>query len=429
MVDLVVMQSSFARVLSAAIVDDVDRRMRGEVEALVHAAARLKALAESVHLKALIRLDSLADAPAHANAGGEAAPAPGAGSRAAGTGDPDALFAQHGRRRDTDAGRARARTISEIPQLDDALANGEISPAHIDVVAQTLRRMESDDRAVLVREGRWIVLIAKQSTPDELERTLRRRVREITAARATERFERQRRAATLRHWIDKDSGMLCFRGELDPEHGAAFVQQLEAAMDRLFADAVPDTCPTDERRWGHLRALALIDLISRSAGQGGRAVPEMIIVVDHDTIRDGVHEHSHITVTADVDLPVDTLRRLACEADLIPAVLDSRGVALDVGRARRLATVHQRRALRVMYDTCAIPGCGAVFDHCRIHHIDWWEHDGLTDLANLLPLCSRHHHAAHEGGWRLTLDADRRLTITTPDGHTRVHPPPLARSA
>lgn len=440
MIDLLEMQSSFSRVLSAAVIDDVDQRTRDEVEVLVHATARLKALAESVHLKALTRLDSLADAQAQAqaqtNANDSANGKTSADSRAAagqapgrGGGDPDALFAQHGRRRDTDADRARARTITEIPQLDEALVSGAISPAHVDVVTQTLRRLEPEDRAALVREGRWIALIAKHSTPDELERTLRRRAREITAARATERFERQRRATTLRHWTDKDSGMLCFRGELDPEHGAAFVQLLEAAMDRLFADTVPDTCPTDERKWGHLRALALMDLISRPSGQGGRAVPEMIIVVDHDTIRDGVHEHSHITVTGDVDLPVDTLRRLACEADLVPAVLDSRGVVLDVGRSRRLATVHQRRALRVMYDTCAIPGCGAVFDHCRIHHLHWWEHDGPTDLANLLPLCSRHHHAAHEGGWQLGLDADRRLTIATPDGHTRVHPPPLARSA
>ena len=33
-----------------------------------------------------------------------------------------------------------------------------------------------------------------------------------------------------------------------------------------------------------------------------------------------------------------------------------------------------------------------------------------------MPLCSRHHHVVHEGGWTLKLALDRTLTITQPDG-------------
>ena len=39
-----------------------------------------------------------------------------------------------------------------------------------------------------------------------------------------------------------------------------------------------------------------------------------------------------------------------------------------------------------------------------------------TDLRNLLPLCSRHHHAVHESGFALDLGTDRTLTIRCPDG-------------
>ncbi len=39
-----------------------------------------------------------------------------------------------------------------------------------------------------------------------------------------------------------------------------------------------------------------------------------------------------------------------------------------------------------------------------------------TDLDNLLPLCSRHHHLVHEGGWTLTLRADRTTVWCRPDG-------------
>ena len=42
------------------------------------------------------------------------------------------------------------------------------------------------------------------------------------------------------------------------------------------------------------------------------------------------------------------------------------------------------------------------YDWCKLHHVAWWERGGRTDLANLLPLCTAHHRAVHESGWRLT---------------------------
>ena len=35
---------------------------------------------------------------------------------------------------------------------------------------------------------------------------------------------------------------------------------------------------------------------------------------------------------------------------------------------------------------------------------------------NLIPLCERHHHLVHEGGWTLTMTPDRVTTWTRPDG-------------
>jgi hypothetical protein len=97
---------------------------------------------------------------------------------------------------------------------------------------------------------------------------------------------------------------------------------------------------------------------------------------------------------------------------------------LDLGRATRLANQAQRRVLRGLYPTCAIPGCPARFDRCKLHHVIWWEHGGATDLANLLPLCVGHHHKVHDDGWRLTLNPDRKLTIVLPDGSRQTTGPP-----
>ncbi|MEP4593339.1 MAG: HNH endonuclease signature motif containing protein, partial [Ilumatobacter sp.] len=102
---------------------------------------------------------------------------------------------------------------------------------------------------------------------------------------------------------------------------------------------------------------------------------------------------------------------------------------LDLGRATRLANRAQRRALRGLYATCAIPGCSTGFDRCKLHHVVWWRNGGATDLDNLLPVCSRHHHAIHDGGWNVQLGPNRELTLTLPDGTVRNTGPPSRRAA
>ena len=81
-----------------------------------------------------------------------------------------------------------------------------------------------------------------------------------------------------------------------------------------------------------------------------------------------------------------------------------------------------------MYRTCAFNGCDITFNRCEIHHIRPWELAGLTDLINLLPLCSRHHHLVHEARWTLELAPDRTLTITEPDGQVYATVPIQIRS-
>ena len=83
-------------------------------------------------------------------------------------------------------------------------------------------------------------------------------------------------------------------------------------------------------------------------------------------------------------------------------------------RIERLASTAQRRALEATHDTCAFDECAVAFHACQIHHIEYWESGGPTDLDNMVPLCSRHHHAAHEGGWTLTLKTGTRQLDARP---------------
>ena len=132
------------------------------------------------------------------------------------------------------------------------------------------------------------------------------------------------------------------------------------------------------------------------------------MLIDQHTLRHGRHddtvgEHSDGSV-----LPAESARRLACDANILPVVLEGDDQPLDVARSRRLATRAQRTALRAMYPTCAIDGCDRHFDRCHIHHLVEWDQLGTTDLVNLLPPGGFHHHRAHEGRWRLQLDSSAR---------------------
>ena len=105
-------------------------------------------------------------------------------------------------------------------------------------------------------------------------------------------------------------------------------------------------------------------------------------------------------------------RRLACNAGLVPAVLDTTSAPLDLGRETRLHTKAQRQALSLTHDSCAVTGCERPFAWTEIHHPHPWSRGGRTDLTNALPLCFFHHRRAHDTHFDL-----RR----TPDGAWRFH--------
>jgi hypothetical protein len=221
--------------------------------------------------------------------------------------------------------------------------------------------------------------------------------------------------------------MWCLAGRFDPATGVRLERRLHDTLGACFAEQIPQEAPTDPaQRQDFLRAYALAALID---GTGPRAgLPEIIVVVD--ATQPGDTGRPAIDWSLPVDVPHRVLRDLFAEASTSPVIVRNGVVIhapgrLDLGRTTRLANRAQRRALRALYPTCAIPDCPVRFDYCDIHHVIWWEapHFGCTDLGNLLPLCTKHHHAVHDAGWHLTLAPDRNLTICYPDGsHERAGP-------
>ena len=322
----------------------------------------------------------------------------------------------------------RAALIEAMPRFGDALTHGSVSSAHVDVVANAVGKLGADERERFLARADFLAEVAQRSTPGEFARTVRTEVLRSQRGDGLDALRRQKQATYLKTWVDKTSGMWCLHGEFDPETGAGIHNRLTRTIEKLFHDAPPDTAPSDPLdKQHHLRALALVALVNGTGAKG--AAVDMSILIDATTLVHGHHDGTVIDCGLPIDLPIETIRRMACVADITPIIVGSDGVRLYLGDTARLATVQQRRALRAMYRTCAIPGCCVAWDQLVMHHVRYFEHGGPTDIDNLLPLCGKHHHCAHEGGWQLELSNKRTLTITLPDGTTMCHGPPKALAA
>ena len=96
-------------------------------------------------------------------------------------------------------------------------------------------------------------------------------------------------------------------------------------------------------------------------------------------------------------LSAGEVRRLACTAAIIPAVLGGKSEVLDLGRSSRLFKPAQRKAMVVRDRECRAEGCTIPAAWCEAHH--WgrpWSKGGKTDLEDGVLLCSWHHHRAHD---------------------------------
>ena len=310
----------------------------------------------------------------------------------------------------------RGRTLTVLPAIEAAMSAGDVSAAHVDVATRALRQVDEKHRRELASIIDGLVGDARSLPANEFERRLKAEVRRLQGDDSA----RQKRSIRWRSWVERISGM--FRGDFacDSLNAVKIDKRIQDEVDRLFAERVPDECPDDPvEKQKYLAGLAVISLLLGNGAGVGK--PELVVVVDATQVdADG---KPTVDWGLPVDLPEDVLRDVAARAKThVVAVWPP--ADLDLGRRQRLASAAQRRALRALYPRCAIPGCDVRFSRLRMHHVWWWEHGGPTDLDNLLPICSRHHHAVHDQGWQLKLLPDRTLEVTMPDGTTMETGPP-----
>ncbi len=328
-----------------------------------------------------------------------------------------------------------AEKAREHPGVLEALSGGEVNAAQAEALCDA--RVPDGVRAELTAAA------AGEDT-DATRRRVRRAEADHSVETPMERFERQRRARGA-GWQRDHEGMLRLWAKLDPEVGAAVEAGLEAlrrqywlndkqvrngrrtpaqrdadvlayalagitltdtdaeAVDRLHARAQPDS---------HLPDQPVDD---DDAAIRRRLPPAQInVLIGLDALRSRTDEMG--LTDAGVELPPEIVRRLACDAEIIPMILGGPGGPADVGRSARTVPLRLRRLLIARDKHCQWPGCAEHPSRCDAHHIHHWTHGGPTDLDNLVLLCHTHHHHLHQHGHQMIPQPDGTWTPTKATG-------------
>ena len=153
----------------------------------------------------------------------------------------------------------------------------------------------------------------------------------------------------------------------------------------------------DPRTPAARRADALLDLVTRAVGapQGvPRQARTTLVVTIPLQVLEGRCRGAGTTPTGAV-LTAGTVRRLACDAQVVPVVLGTAGEVLDQGRGRRLFDRAQVRHLWLRDRGCTFPGCTRPAGWTDAHHLVHWADGGPTSIDNAALLCRAHHSVVH----------------------------------
>ncbi len=319
-----------------------------------------------------------------------------------------------------------ANQLESLPQTSEALESGEITAGHAKLIART----SSEGKIV---EGE-LVGKAKTQVFDDFAKTVRKHQNQQADKAGESVLERQRKKRYAQTFESPETGMLVLRAGFDQITGARVMTALADKERQMYYREDPKNRPTPQQR----RADALAELICEQTQKGkGRQGTNLLVLVDYCTIK---QQLDNLRLANGTPITIDALREIAVEANILPAVFNSKTQRLWLGRSQRTASEAQRIALTARDQRCI--GCGTDPLWCRAHHIKYWSHGGVTDIDNLTLVCDRCHHKIHDHNWQITRNpTTKRLKLKPPTPRyqdyrqptkqppTRNKPKPAAKSA
>ncbi|HEU5469025.1 MAG TPA: DUF222 domain-containing protein [Actinophytocola sp.] len=289
-----------------------------------------------------------------------------------------------------------------LPLVRDALHEGAIDAEHVEVIAETIKAIPGwagTENKQIVESA--LIETARISDPRVVKRYGRILLARIDQDGA-DPYQEDNLAepANELHIQTQPNGWVKFRGTIDPEAGEVFIGLIgELSLPQSPTEGVPDPRSVERRRGdGFVQLFHSAAQIDRKTAGGNK--PHLHLFLDLNTLLEGI---GTATMDGGAFLPASAARRLACDAGVIPVVLNGDSVPLDLGQEHRLVKPSQRNALIARDRGCAFPGCHLPARWTDAHHIKLWSEGGLTDLHNLVLLCRRHHRLVHHSEWSVRM--------------------------
>lgn len=307
-----------------------------------------------------------------------------------------------------------AKQLSEMDAAQEALAEGEISAEH----ARQLARAAKEHRLAAAAEQERLVAAAKSQNPDEFGDTIREWIREHDTDDGQSRLERQRARRKGSAYVRDVDGMGVICAEHDPITHAGLSAIVAKWADALWRDEDPKNRRTPKQRI----ADAIENLIRfADAARDGAVAPTGVVVPKGAPVTivviaayDAVAKQMTAELPDGTAIPVQEFVKLAVQANILPAIFDSNGQPLWVGRKRRLPTAAQRLVAVARDRGCGVRGCRTPHQWTQLHHIIWWSLNGPTDIDNLVLLCSYHHHVVHDEHFVLSKTSRNEWNLDPP---------------
>jgi hypothetical protein len=202
--------------------------------------------------------------------------------------------------------------------------------------------------------------------------------------------------------------------ELPLDVGELVMLAVERAMEQEeVPDGVAERSPSG---FQSQQADALVAMAKSYLGGGAAdSTASSASTADHRQLVIHVDEAALHGGAGRADAPLETVKRLACDASLVIVTEDERGTPLNVGRKQRVVSTPLRRAVLARDRHCTFPGCHRT-RFVEAHHVHHWVEGGETSVDNLLLLCSYHHRLLPEGGYRIRRDRQGEYYFVRADG-------------
>jgi hypothetical protein len=293
----------------------------------------------------------------------------------------------------------------------DALAVGDVLADQADVIVHAVKQLpDTLDPSQVEKAEAHLVACAAEHDAKAL-RILGRRLLEVIdpaladahEARLLAQEEADAMAVCRLTLADDGHGKAHGRFTIPTMYGAAlkkYVIALGAPKHRAATEG-PGVQRRPSPEWMGRAFCELIEAVTaEDLPQAGGTDATIVVTIDYDSLVGRV-EKAGVLDTGE-RISATAVRRLACTAAIIPAVLNGKGEVLDLGRKQRFFNKPQRIALGIRDGGCTAEGCDWPPALCHAHHDDPWSTGGSSDLARGRLLCPKHHTLAHDPTYELT---------------------------